>query len=159
MGRPTQKSRVDLVLVALSSPLLVGIYQEGRLVQKIQTAQKTSEALPVIFKDILAKYEVERVYFAKGPGSFMSIKLVYIFLKTLQIAKGIELFGCEAFAFNQNAPIKAFGNLYFVKENGKIVTKKFDVPPNSRFVLPKRLKELECNDDISPLYILPAVKG
>jgi len=159
LGQPTQKSRVDLVVIALSSPLLVGIYQDGRLIRKIQTSQKTSEALPKIFANILATYDVARIYFAKGPGSFMSIKLVYIFLKTLQIAKNIQLLGCEAFAFNDNAPIKAFGNLYFVKENGKIVTKKFDVPPKSEFHLPKRLEGLECSDDISPLYVLPAVKG
>ncbi len=150
---------MDLVVIALSSPLLVGIYQNGQLVEAIQSEQKTSEALPQIFKEIFATYEVRGIYFAKGPGSFMSIKLVYIFLKTLQIAKNIQLFGCEAFAFNDNAPIKAFGNLYFVKENGKIVTKKFDVPPKSEFHLPKRLEGLECSDDISPLYVLPAVKG
>ena len=159
MGQPTQKSRVDLVVVALSSPLLVGIYQNGQLIEAIQSEQKTSEALPRIFKEILDRYDVRGIYFAKGPGSFMSIKLVYIFLKTLQIAKNIQLFGCEAFVFNDNAPIKAFGNLYFVKENGKIVTKKFDVPPKSEFHLPKRLEGLECSDDISPLYVLPAVKG
>ena len=147
--------RVDLVVVALSAPLLVGVYEEGRLVERIESEEKTSEALPKIFKELLKKYKIEKIYFARGPGSLMSIKLVYIFLKTLQIAKGIELFGCEGFLFNKGAPIKAVGNLYFVKEGDRIVTKKLDNLTCS-FSLPQRL-DLPCSEETEPLYVIPAV--
>ncbi len=159
MAQPTPKSSVEVVLVALSTPILVGIYKEGALQESIVSEQKTSEALPILLRDIMQKYDISRVYFARGPGSFMSIKLVYIFLQTLRIAKGIELRGCDAFAFNDNAPIKATGNLFFVKENGTIVTKILrDVEPKP-FRLPKRLESLACTEETSPLYILPAVKA
>jgi tRNA A37 threonylcarbamoyladenosine modification protein TsaB len=149
--------QIDVVVVALSSPVLVGIYKDKKLVKKIVSEEKTSEVLPKIFKDILKRYEIKRVFFARGPGSFMSIKLVYIFLKSLQIVKKFELFGCDGFAFNKNRPIRAVGNLYFIKDNGKIVTKKFESPVVGNFALPDSLEELNCSEDISPIYVIPAV--
>ena len=159
MERHTPKSEVDVVLVALATPILVGVYQKGELIATIESQQKTSEALPLIFKDLFERYTIRSVYFARGPGSFMSIKLVYIFLRTLQIAQGITLKACDAFAFNAGAPIKATGNLFFVKENGKIVTKIVRDAKTQEFRLPARLAELSCEDEVSPLYILPAVKA
>ncbi len=144
--------------MALSSPLLVGVYKNGQLLEKIESSQKTSDALPGIFKKLFKQYQIQKIFYARGPGSYMAIKLVYVFLKTLQIVKNIELFGCEGFVFNNNRPIRAFGNLYFVKEDGKIVTKKFEKPLKSSFELPQRLDEVECGEEISPLYVLPAVK-
>ena len=158
MAQHTPKSSVEVVLIALATPILVGVYKEGVLQESIVSEQKTSEALPRIFKDIIQKYDLTRVYFARGPGSFMSIKLVYIFLQTLHIVKKIELRGCDAFTFNDNAPIKATGNLYFVKENGTIVTKILRDVEQKPFSLPKQLKNLACDEETSPLYILPAVK-
>ncbi len=149
--------QVEIVVIALGTPLLVGIYREGKLTQKIVSRDKTSEALPRIFEDILKKYSIKRVYYAKGPGSFMAIKLAYIFLKSLQIVKNFELYGCEGFVFNENRPIKAVGNLYFVKENDKIVTKKIDNPIDWDFQLPKKLDNLNCSLDTAPLYVIPAV--
>ena len=154
-----QKSRVDVVVVALGSPLLVGIYKDKKLTKTIKSKEKTSEALPLIFRDLLQKYEIKNLYFARGPGSFMAIKLAYIFFKTLQITTNINLFGCEGFVFNNNRPIKAVGNLYFVKENGKIVSKKLSGVQEGSFFLPKSLDKLKCTKDIAPLYIIPAVKA
>ena len=159
MGHSLQKSSVDVVVIALGSPLLVGVYENNKLIKKIETKQKTSEVLPILFRDLLQRFNIKSIYFARGPGSFMAIKLVYIFLKTLQITSGVQLFGCEGFVFNNNMPIKAVGNLYFVKENGKIVTKKLSGEIESNFFLPKRLVHLACSEDISPLYVIPAVKA
>ncbi len=148
--------RVEVVVVALGTPLLVGVYQNGDLKEWFESQEKTSEALPKIFKKILEKYALTKLYYAKGPGSFMAIKLAYIFLETLRIAKDIELVGCEGFVFNNNQPIKAMGNLYFVKEGEKIVTKKVE-DVKSGFKLPATTKELECSENRAPLYVLPAV--
>ncbi len=160
LGLPTQKSNVDIVVVGLSSPLLVGVYQDGKLTETIVKEEKTSDILPQIFKNLLQRYTIKSVYFARGPGSFMAIKLVYIFLKTLQIARNIRLFGCSGFAFNNHQPIKAVGNLYFVEENGKIVTKKIEGEVESSFQLPQNLQDLACSEEeTSPLYVIPAVKA
>ncbi len=156
--QPTQKSKVEILIVALASPVLVGVYQEKRLIEAIESCQKTSEALPYIFEDLLQRYSIESIYFARGPGSYMSIKLVYIFVKTIQIVSGIKLYGCEGFEFTGNQPIKAYGKHYFCKENDTIATKKFEQPPKSEFQLPKRLDQIRCSEETAPLYILPAVK-
>ena len=145
--------------MALGSPLLVGIYKDRKLIKRIESEAKTSEALPLIFKDIVDKYTLKSIYFARGPGSFMAIKLAYIFFKTLQITTNIDLFGCEGFVFNNNRPIKAVGDLYFVKENGKIVTKKLSGIKEAHFFLPNSLDEIECSKEVSPLYVIPAVKA
>jgi len=111
----------------------------------------------VIYQKLKKEYDIKRVVFARGPGSFMSIKLVYIFLKTVQISKNIELKACDGFEFSKNSPIKAVGNLYFVKENGKITLKKFDKKIVTQFFLPKTLSEIKYSKNLEPLYILPAV--
>ncbi len=55
-------------------------------------------------------------------------------------------------------PIKATGALYFMKENGKILTKKIGTPNVSYdFTLPQTLKQRDFTSDIEPLYVLPAV--
>ena len=148
---------MDIIVISLTSPLLVGIYEDSRLIDKHVTKEQTSEALPAIFEKILKKYTCRRVFFAKGPGSFMAIKITYIFLRTLQIAQNIELFASDGFNFNNNCPIKAMGKLYFVKKDGKIETEFFKNEPMGGFDLPKLIKLENFTKEIEPLYILPAV--
>lgn len=141
----------------MSSPLQVGIYQENKLIKSITTDEHTSEVLPIIFKDILKEFTCKRVFFARGPGSFMAIKITYIFLRTLSITKEIELFATDGFYFNDNSPIKAMRKMYFIKEDKDIITKIFEEEQDSQFVLPEILKIENFSKDIEPLYILPAV--
>lgn len=78
---------VDVVCVTLSSPILIGIYEDKKLIETISTEEKTSDILPKIFENILQKYEIKNLFYAKGPGSFMAIKITYLFLKSLSILK------------------------------------------------------------------------
>jgi len=87
----------------------------------------------------------------------MAIKITYIFLRTLNITKNIELFASDGFNFNSNSPIKAMRKMYFVKKDGKIGTEFFDEEIVTEFVLPQSLEEKNFTKDIEPLYILPAV--
>jgi hypothetical protein len=88
----------------------------------------------------------------------MAIKVTYIFLRTLSITQNIPLLAAEGFTFNDNQPIKATGALYFLKKNGKILTKKIDAPnPQSDFILPQTLEPTLFTEDVLPLYVLPAV--
>ncbi len=143
--------------MALSSPLHVGIYEESVLIEQYSTTEHTSEALPQIFDKISQKYILNALFFAKGPGSFMSIKITYIFLKTLSITLGIPLYATDGFTFNAGAPIKAMRQLYFIKENGTIVTHLFKTPQESFFELPKVLERNCFDENNEPLYMLPAV--
>jgi len=88
----------------------------------------------------------------------MAIKLTYIMLKTLEITRGIECFGCSGFRLNGEEPIKAIGNLYFIKEKETIMTKKFEQPVNTNFALPQSIHDLKIDEESTPEYILPAVQ-
>ena len=135
----------------------VGVYQDNKLIKNFITKEHTSEVLPRLFKEILEEFTCKKVCFARGPGSFMAIKITYIFLKTLSITMDIELFATDGFYFNDNKPIKAMRKMYFIKEDEKITTKIFEEEQNSEFALPKDLKIENFSKDIEPIYILPAV--
>ena len=122
-----------------------------------ETAHQTSEALPLLFESILKAYQPKRLFFARGPGSFMAIKITYIFLKTVSITLGIPLFACDGFVFNEGRAIRAMRNLYFIKEADVITTTHLVDPVEQHFALPSVLDETLFHNDIEPLYMLPAV--
>ncbi len=154
-----KKESVAVLVISLTSPLLVGVYIQDRLNEEFESELKTSEVLPKIFDEILRKYTIENLFFARGPGSFMSVKVTYIFLQTLTVTLNVPLFATDGFAFNNNSPIKAIGSLYFIKENGNITPRKIDTKKEKimPFSLPKRLNREIFSKDTKPLYILPAV--
>ena len=135
----------------------MGVYEDDVLVEQITSNKKTSEILLSLITKNLDKYEVSRLIYTKGPGSYMAIKLTYIMLKTIEIVQGIKCFGCLGFALNDNQPIKAMGNLYFIKEKETIITKKYEQPVNVHFTLPQSIHDLEIDEESTPEYILPAV--
>ena len=149
--------KVDILLVALTSPIKIGIYEDGKLLETIESREKSSDVLPLIFKDIFKKYTPQNLFYANGPGSFMAIKVAYIFLKSLSILKKIPLFAIDAFYFNENQPIKAIGKLYFVKIASEIKTQKLDTVPEVNFQLPCRLNHEEFSTNTTPLYMIGAV--
>ncbi len=150
-----QKRLVDIVAVVISNPLLIGVYENGKLIEKIQTQGMTSDVLPSVFDTLLQKYEINSIIYSKGPGSYMSIKLAFVFFKTLEIVKNIKLLAADGFYFNKNRPIKAVGNSYFVKKEGIITLKKDE--KEGEFYLPEKLKLKDFDEDNEPLYILKAV--
>jgi len=149
--------KVDVVLVALSSPILLGIYEDKKLIDTIITEEKSSEVLPMIFKELLAKYDIQNLFYANGPGSFMAIKVSYVFLKSLSILKKIPLYARDAFYFNNNQPIKAIAKLFFVKISSEIKTQKLEKAPESEFILKNVLEYSEFSKQSTPLYVIGAV--
>ncbi|WP_294963042.1 hypothetical protein [Sulfurimonas sp.] len=149
--------RVDVVLVALSSPIQIGMYEDQKLIHTIKSEEKSSEVLPKIYKEILEQYEVKNLFYANGPGSFMAIKVAYIFLKSLSVLKKIPLFATDAFYFNKNQPIKAIGKLFFVKLPTEIKTQKLEIVPDMEFKLHDVLDYKEFSTIATPLYGIGAV--
>jgi tRNA A37 threonylcarbamoyladenosine modification protein TsaB len=149
--------KVDILLIALSAPIHIGIYEEGVLVKSIVSHEKSSEYLPLLFEEFLEDYDIEKLFYANGPGSFMAIKIAYIFLKSLSILKDIPLFARDAFYFNNNEPIKAIGKLCFVKIASQITTQKLEKVPEPNFRLPDVLKYDEFTTAVAPLYMIGAV--
>lgn len=148
---------VDLVFITLSSPVLVGVYEEKKLIETIKSYEKSSEILPNIFDELSKKYKIKKLFYANGPGSFMAIKIAYIFLKSMSVLKNIPLLATDAFYFNENQPIKAIGKLFFVKISSEIKTQKLEIAPEASFILPDVLDYSEFNTAAAPIYGIGAV--
>ena len=148
---------LDVLLVALSSPIQIGVYEDNKLINTIVSHDKSSDVLPSIYKSIFKKYNVGKLFYANGPGSFMAIKVAYIFLKSMSILKKIPLFATDAFYFNNNQPIKAIGKLCFVKIASEIKTQKLETVPVAEFTLPDVLDYNEFSKTTTPLYSIGAV--
>ncbi|MEA2047252.1 MAG: hypothetical protein U9O64_02245 [Campylobacterota bacterium] len=149
--------KYDLLILPISSPLLMGLYEDGRLIDTVSSEQKTSEILLPLITVYLDRYDISSIIYTRGPGSYMAIKLTYIMLKTIEIVRGIKCVGCSGFTLNGGEPIKAIGNLYFIKEKETIITKKYEQPMNVNFTLPQSIHDLELDEESTPEYILPAV--
>jgi len=87
----------------------------------------------------------------------MAIKVAYIFLRTISIALGVNIFASDGFLFNNNSPIRALKNVYFTKKDDKISTKISKKEFKQEFFLPRLLVKDKFSKDCEPLYILPAV--
>lgn len=136
---------------------MLGVYEEGELIDTISSELKTSQILLPLIKECLDKYDISTIIYTRGPGSYMAIKLTYIMLKTIEIMQGIKCVGCSGFALNGGEPIKAVGNLYFIKEKETIITKKYEQAVNAKFTLPQSIQDLELDEESTPDYKIPAV--
>lgn len=118
----------------------------------------TSDVLPIIFHEILEKFKIENIYYVNTPGSFMAIKVAYVFLKTISITKNIPLKSCTGFEFNGNSPIKALGKKYFINDENDIKVDFLDKDCTiSDFKLPNVLENIKFSNETLPIYNLPAV--
>ena len=149
---------IEVLVITISNPLLIGIYENKQLIKEHKLDGKTSDLLPSLFEQLLKDYNINKIIYVNSPGSFMAIKVAYIFLKTISITKNIELNACDGFEFNQNSPIKALGKKYFVKDENKI---KVDFLEKDciihDFNLPMCIEKYNFNEETLPIYNLPAV--
>lgn len=149
---------IEVLVITISNPLLIGIYENKNLVKEVQLDGLTSDKLPILFKDLLKEFDIKSIAYVNTPGSFMSIKIAYIFLKTICQIKNIDFLAIDGFTFNQNSPIKALGKKYFINDNGLV---KVDFLQNvckiRDFKLPKSVENIKFYKDTLPIYNLPAV--
>ncbi len=149
---------IEVLVITISNPLLIGIYKDKKLLKEIKLDGLTSDKLPMLFKDLLEEFEIKTITYVNTPGSFMSIKIAYIFLKTICQIKKINFLAIDGFTFNQNSPIKALGKKYFINNNGVV---KVDFLPNlskiQDFELPKSIENIKFSQATLPIYNLPAV--
>lgn len=149
---------MDILLISVSSPILVGVYEDGKLIKTFTQEGKSSDIIPKIFSEILDAYTIKRIFYVNSPGSYMAIKVAYVFLKTICIVKNIELYACSGFNFNQNSPIKALGKKYFINDGDTIQIDFIDENETlNEFVLPNILNEEIFSINNLPQYNLPAV--
>ena len=156
-----QQFNVKVIVISIANPMLVGIYQNDCLVETIQKEGKTSDILPTLFNDVLSKYNIEEIFYVNGPGSYMAIKIAYVFLKTISLVNQIKLYAISGFDLNGNSPIKALGKKYFIRieSDGKeeIIIDFLNDREIQEFVLPDNLLNLKFSENTLPEYNLPAV--
>ena len=152
-------NEISVLVISIANPILVGIYQDDKLIETIFKEGKTSDILPLIFDDILSKYKIDNISYVNGPGSYMAIKVAYIFLKTLSIVKNLKFKAIDGFSLNDNSPIKALGKKYFFKskENIIVIESLNDTTKLKDFKLPLFLKEIKFSDNTDPAYNLPVI--
>lgn len=134
---------------------LVGIYKDDVLFKEIKLENKTSEALPLLMQDLMTKYNFSEFTYANGPGSYMSLKIAYVFLNTLALVKGIPLKAVNGFKFSKNNLIRANNNLYFTMQDDKIKLIKNN-NYKDEFFIPTRYDFDFCESNL-PNYFLPAI--
>lgn len=149
---------IEVLAITISNPLLIGIYENKKLIKEYKLDGKTSDLLPTLFSSLLNDFDIKKIIYVNSPGSFMSIKVAYIFLKTISITKNIEFSACEGFLFNENSPIKALGKKYFIKDKNKIKVDFLEKDCIIRdFKLPMCIEKYNFNQETLPIYNLPAV--
>lgn len=149
---------MDIVIISVANPILIGLYEQGKLIRTFTQDGKSSDIIPKIFSEIMNQYTLKRIFYVNSPGSYMAIKVAYVFLKTICIVKNIQLYAASGFYFNQNSPIKALGKKYFINQGGNIHIDFIDENEKLHdFSLPNRLDETIFSIDNLPQYNLPAV--
>lgn len=148
----------EVLVISISNPILIGIYENENLIKEHKLEGKTSDLLPQLFEEILKHYDIDRVNYVNTPGSYMAIKVSYVFLKTISITKNIEFRACSGFEFNNNSPIKALGKKYFIQDENEIKVDFLEKDCIIRdFELPKSIDKINFNKQTLPIYNLPAV--
>ncbi|MCQ2940514.1 tRNA threonylcarbamoyladenosine biosynthesis protein TsaB [Helicobacter pylori] len=155
---------LDLALISLGERVLLGVYQNNFLCASYTSKSKTSEALVEVFSQLFKDFKnptlpaVKGVYYAKGPGSFTSLKLTHVFLHTLALIYDFELYSTTGFDFNDNTPILAYANKYFVSQERESLTdfKDLKIAPKD-FKLPSFLEKDKFTQLNTPFYILPPI--
>ncbi|WP_305876343.1 tRNA threonylcarbamoyladenosine biosynthesis protein TsaB [Helicobacter pylori] len=155
---------LDLVLISLGEGVLLGVYQNNFLCTSYTSKSKTSEALVEVFLQLFKDFKnptlpvIKGVYYAKGPGSFTSLKLTHVFLHTLASIHDFELYSTTGFDFNDNTPILAYANKYFVSKERESLTdfKDLKIAPKD-FMLPPFLEKDKFTQLNKPFYILPPI--
>ncbi len=154
------------MLISLGERVLLGVYQNNSLKASYTSKAKTSEALVEVFLQLFKDFKnlypaspvIKGVYYAKGPGSFTSLKLTHIFLHTLASIYDFELYSTTGFDFNDNTPILAYANQYFVSKEMESLRdfKDLRVLPKD-FMLPSYLEKDKFTQSNTPFYILPPI--
>ncbi|WQT18066.1 tRNA (adenosine(37)-N6)-threonylcarbamoyltransferase complex dimerization subunit type 1 TsaB [Helicobacter pylori] len=155
---------LDLALISLGERVLLGVYQSNFLCASYTSKSKTSEALVEVFSQLFKDFKnstlpaIKGVYYAKGPGSFTSLKLTHVFLHTLALIHDFELYSTTGFDFNDNTPILAYANKYFVSKETESLTdfKDLKIAPKD-FKLPPFLEKDKFTQLNTPFYILPPI--
>lgn len=144
----------ELIIVSLSTPLIIGVYENGELKDELKSEKQSSDALIELLAQLKNSYKIKRIIYANGPGSFMGLKISYVILRIFCDINNIAFGAISAFSLTQNAAVSAKKGFCFVLEKDKISIQKGQGSP---FLLPKTLENLNISKDALPNYVLDAL--
>ncbi|GHV10482.1 glycoprotease [Campylobacterota bacterium] len=149
---------VSLLLLSATRPTRLAIYgEDGGVIEQFQSDLPLTESLYDAIKAFDEAYAIERVLYARGPGSFMGLKLGYLFLRSFALGRGIDFLAADSFALSGGAPIHSHSKRWFVLENGSAAIRSFDSAPAEVLSPPERLDLTLFSAETAPNYILSAV--
>ncbi|MDR3347856.1 MAG: hypothetical protein LBN32_04505 [Helicobacteraceae bacterium] len=149
---------VTVLLISAAQPAKLAVYDDRfACIERLENALPLSEWLYGAMKSIVQRYNVARVAYARGPGSFMGLKLGYLFMRSFSLAARIPFVAASSFDLTSGAPIKAHGKRWFVIKDGAIAIESFETPPADRLLLPDQLDMSMFSGAVLPEYVLNAV--
>lgn len=151
--------KISVLVIPISKPILIGIYKNGTLIKNLSLEGKASDVLPNAFQEIQKQYHINELLYINGPGSYMAIKVAYIFLQTISQILKIDFFATMGFHFNNYSPIKALGKKYFhiTKHNKIILDSINENTVVHNFVLPQIIDYSIFTKNTIPHYHIPAI--
>ena len=67
---------IEILVITISNPLLIGIYENKKLIKEHKLDGKTSDLLPSLFEQLLKEYKIEKIIYENYLNNFLkSIKL------------------------------------------------------------------------------------
>lgn len=142
----------EILVISLSSPLLFGIYENGKLTKALQSNAPSSDALIELLDYANKNYKITKIIYANGPGSFMGLKVSYATLKVFCDTLECDFLAFSAFEIADK--ISAKKGFCFVRNNGEIVLEKCEP---DELKLPDNLADLNLSFDTLPHYVLDAL--
>lgn len=141
----------------MAMPAKIGIYDNNlNLVKSYEINNYVSVELSSVIQEILQEFNISELIYANGPGSFMSLKIAYVFFSTLSLVLNIPLKATSAFSFSKQKLIKANNNFCFaLNEYGEIILKAVS-NYKCDLCLPVKL-QISYESDNLPNYFIPAV--
>ena len=148
----TGKVEVSVLVIAVAQPMLIGVYTDEKLIKSFQCQGETLQDLPNTFAQIMQEYQITKLYYSKGPGQAMAVKIAFVFLKAFALVRNLPFYACLGFEFNEFNPIKAFAKNYFVYDKGHFEVKNLEQVPNKAFHLPQVLDQNIFDEQVDLLF-------
>ncbi|MDR2151963.1 MAG: hypothetical protein LBO72_03995 [Helicobacteraceae bacterium] len=146
-----------ILLIGATKPARLGVYNEnGDRLENFTIEAPLTEGLYPLMKSIDERFKITKLLYARGPGSFMGLKLSYLFCKSFAIARDIPFLAADSFALSGGKPILSRQNRRFTKNADTIEIEIFDTPFEEALLPPETLDLSMFDAQTPPNYILSA---
>lgn len=152
------RKKVSVLLISATRPMRLAVYDEtGARIESHESDAPATESLYPLFKSIDDRYEITRLAYAKGPGSFMGLKLGYVFLQSFALARKLPFTAASSFALSGGNPVHAHGKRWFTQRGDQVGVQTFEVAPEASLLPPERIDFSVFEPACEPEYLMPAV--